>query len=426
MSPTSSGAVIRSPVKIDSKDSSTPWKTLYEPAGLGEIEGRLLTFYESRTALELDGDFQDDFWRRLVLQQPASPTNQLVDTSSFERHATYYYSKAVQLLNEHISSNQWASLEETLLCCVLCIRFEWIAGNRAAALVHLRSSLQILRQWQTASSSGSPTLSSSSPTSFWSPGGYLIRTTISPIYMRLALEASMLADKAGSVPMPPPPFEPVASECFVTLKDARDSLYEILGDEHLYRRSKAEQAGELTHTVRNFTTMERFNQWSISLTTLLAEVGGENSDPNPAILALRIWQKIVRIMLENKGKDDECVFDSYSQDFSDAVDLATTMYSMKNTTFSPDTSVVAVLFYIAIKCRHPTTRRRAIALLIGSSQQEGIWNSALAVRLASYTVEREEMAAGCAVRTESDVPQAARVNAKVYTWEEQREEGIVC
>ncbi|KFA71145.1 hypothetical protein S40288_04693 [Stachybotrys chartarum IBT 40288] len=397
--------------------------------GLGEFEGRMFQFFATRTASELDGDFEDDFWRKVVLQvsqrvpfvrhavlaltclhtihcmkQPTFPAILPADPIDLRQQATYHYSRAIQLLNHHISTNRWASLEETLLCCVLCIRFEWVAGNRTAALVHLRSSLQILREWQALPPSTSP-----APTSFWSPGGYLIRFTISPLYVRIALEASMFADVEEAVPVPLKPPSPLGSQPFASLSEARDSLYEILGDEYLFRHQGTSQKKKPGRHGK-LSAIERFNHWSLCAAALLLKFDDQDRESTPPVIVLRIWLKVVRIMLEAKGRNDECIFDRYSDDFSAAVDLASIMYSLKTSSFTADTSIVAVLYYVAAKCRHPTTRRRAIALLERCPRQEGIWNSATAARLATYIVEQEEEAAGQPVYTEADVPRAARMS----------------
>ncbi|KFA66210.1 hypothetical protein S40285_05112 [Stachybotrys chlorohalonatus IBT 40285] len=222
----------------------------------------------------------------------------------------------------------------------------------------------------------------------------------------------MFADVEEAVPVPLRPPSPLGSQPFASLSEARDSLYEILGDEYLFRhqgtaqRKRPDRHGKLS-------AIERFNHWSLSAAALLLKFDVQDRESTPPVIVLRIWLKIVRIMLEAKDKNDECIFDQYSDDFSAAVDLASKMYSLKTSSFTADTSIVAVLYYVAAKCRHPTTRRRAIALLEKCPRQEGIWHSATAVRLATYIVEQEEEAAGRPVHAEADVPRTARM----YGWE---------
>jgi hypothetical protein len=413
--------------------------------GLGEIEYRLFHFYASRTAAALDGFFQDDSWMRLVLQmshrvdcvryavlaltclhskhcmtQTALHPKTSHQIGDVHYQAIKYFTMAIRHLNNQIALNGWVHLEETLLCCVLCIRFEWIAGNRAKALMHLRSSILILREWQTSCTS-----SSLSRTSFWSPGGHLIRSTISPLFVRLALEASMFAEKREAVPIPPRPLFTTISQAFVTVKDARDSLYDILGDEYLFRRQRSGLRVESDPTTRELTSKERFYCWSISLMDLLTKLD-EDTRSGPAAITLRIWLKVVKVMLEMAEKNyDETAFDDYTQEFSDAVDLAAELYTFQASTFLAETSIVAVLFYVATKCRHLQTRRRAIALIESSPSQEGIWDCTVAMKIVSGAVQAEEMAAEGNVRSERDISQAARLPVNVYVWEDWEKDTVV-
>jgi hypothetical protein len=425
--------------------SESSYRLLIEPMGLGEIEYRLFHFYASRTAAALDGFFQDDHWMRLVLQmshrvdcvryavlaltclhskhcmtQTALHPKTSHQIGDVQYQAIKYYTMAVRHLNNQIALNSWAHLEETLLCCVLCVRFEWIAGNRAKALMHLRGSIQILREWQ-----ASCTSSSLSRTSFWSPGGHLIRSTISPLFVRLALEASMFAEKREAVPVPPRPLFTTVSQAFATVKDARDSLYDILGDEYLFRRQRSGLRVESDPTTCELTSRERFSHWSISLMDLLTRLD-EDTKSGPAAITLRIWLKVVRVMLEMAERNyEETAFDDYTQEFSDAIDLATELYSFQASTFLAETSVVAVLFYVATKCRHSQTRRRAIALIESSPSQEGIWDGAVAIKTASGVMQAEEMASGGDVRSERDISQVAQLPVSVYVWEDWENHAVV-
>lgn len=48
------------------------------------------------------------------------------------------------------------------------------------------------------------------------------------------------------------------------------------------------------------------------------------------------------------------------------------------------------LYIIGRKCRDPTVRREAIALLLGWSWREGVWDSVLAGKIARWVMEIEE------------------------------------
>ncbi|KAK0392354.1 hypothetical protein NLU13_1849 [Sarocladium strictum] len=59
-------------------------------------------------------------------------------------------------------------------------------------------------------------------------------------------------------------------------------------------------------------------------------------------------------------------------------------------TFSMDMGIVAPLFMVATKCRVPLLRRQAIELLRGCSRREGMWDSELTARIASWVMSVEE------------------------------------
>jgi hypothetical protein len=59
-------------------------------------------------------------------------------------------------------------------------------------------------------------------------------------------------------------------------------------------------------------------------------------------------------------------------------------------TFSLDTGIILPLYVVATKCRHPTNRRRSIALLKSTPRQEGVLDSLLTGRVAERLAEIEE------------------------------------
>ena len=77
--------------------------------------------------------------------------------------------------------------------------------------------------------------------------------------------------------------------------------------------------------------------------------------------------------------------------------------------FSIETNVVPPLYSVAHRCRDPVIRRKAISLLAATPRQEGVWNSALVVKVTQRIVEIEE---GRLLGVESlqDVPQHARIS----------------
>jgi len=59
-------------------------------------------------------------------------------------------------------------------------------------------------------------------------------------------------------------------------------------------------------------------------------------------------------------------------------------------TFLFDMEIVSPLYLVAIKCRHPLIRRRAIAVLRHTVRREGLWDSVKAAAVAERVMEIEE------------------------------------
>ena len=75
--------------------------------------------------------------------------------------------------------------------------------------------------------------------------------------------------------------------------------------------------------------------------------------------------------------------------------------------FALDTGINIMLYTVAVRCRDPIVRRKAIDVLYAANRQEGFWNGRLVAYLANQILEREER--GLKVRASSDVPEKARL-----------------
>lgn len=58
--------------------------------------------------------------------------------------------------------------------------------------------------------------------------------------------------------------------------------------------------------------------------------------------------------------------------------------------FSIDLCIIPCLFYIAIKCRHPKIRRRAVDLLRKAPRREALWDAEAAALSAEVAISFEE------------------------------------
>ena len=129
---------------------------------------------------------------------------------------------------------------------------------------------------------------------------------------------------------------------------------------------------------------------------------------------------------------DDTIWDSCPQDGEDIVQFAESLLTLDERTrgppgkrgieFSLDMSVVGPLYAVAHKYRDPVLRRRAIALLKKADRQEGIWDSAVAAKVAERIVEIEEGAVG-SVTSFHDVPNWARIHGLNVSFDKSERKG---
>ena len=118
---------------------------------------------------------------------------------------------------------------------------------------------------------------------------------------------------------------------------------------------------------------------------------------------------------ESSELEDQTIWDLYCPQFERIVDLATLIvdsytepFNNQCPTYCMDMNIVAPLYAVAHRCRHPVIRRKAVALLYAASRQEGIWESGMTARAAERVIEMEEAGLGNITCCE-DIPKWNRV-----------------
>ena len=110
--------------------------------------------------------------------------------------------------------------------------------------------------------------------------------------------------------------------------------------------------------------------------------------------------------------NDETIWDRFTTHYERVVDLAalitksSTCEKLTNRRapdFTLDMNIVAPLYAVASRCRHPVVRRNAVSLLYAAPRQEGIWDSILTARVAERLINIEEAGLGNVTCCE-DVP----------------------
>ncbi|KAI9898326.1 hypothetical protein N3K66_006686 [Trichothecium roseum] len=171
---------------------------------------------------------------------------------------------------------------------------------------------------------------------------------------------------------------------------------------------------------------ENLGRWSIAFQPLLAarhDPGKATPQEKAAIAVLKMTQLNGQILMSCIFNRTECYFDNFVDAFRQIVELAeevvrddeararmeTCRYTQATCphqtwdnevgafvaahikpSFAADLGIVPPIWLVATKCREPRIRRRAIKVLHSSARREGMWDSAMAAKIAQWVMEVEE------------------------------------
>lgn len=187
------------------------------------------------------------------------------------------------------------------------------------------------------------------------------------------------------------------------MREARDSIVHLANHAlRFIRYMKHRKYHRLVlpdDLARQTSIIRQLEVWDQTLDHMLAadQITARDLD---AAKTLRIHQIICLIWLRRSTSPEECANDLSMHDFETAVDLAESINSIAGTrgqrsdlnssTFLFDMEIVSPIYFVAIKCRHPQLRRRAINVLGSTWRREGLWDSNMAAAIARRCVELEE------------------------------------
>ncbi|CAI6337054.1 unnamed protein product [Periconia digitata] len=397
-------------------------------APFNSMEDRFLKFYRNNTVFHMTGQCRVDFWATTLLQiseyEPCiryglvalGALHESFDDEQFSNsrlfphdteighYAWIYYIKAIESLKMYIDLENWKGVDVALCCCVLCAVFEWLRGCYTTAETHLRSGLSILNRWAADDIQNGGTDEPKSSTR-----ANLVRHHLTPVLHRLVTQTrtfiatplpctALLVSEQDYIPSP-------------HLKAARNELYGILGqlntDSHSSKST--EKHFKNTNDQKHLQILSRLSEWYGCYHLLL-------SDKNPHSMSLVISHTLITIMVRTSLSTDQMQFDEFNDDFRLIVDLASARSSSSASDGEMPVSieVVPVLYYVALKCRDPCIRRRAVTLIQGCNKRALPWDSDAFARIAGEVVSVEEEGIDH-VESSSCVPAAARVD-RLYYW----------
>jgi len=376
-----------------------------------EEDKRSFDFFRSETAPMLSCDFDEGFWDRFLLRVSHSdPTvwhsvlalSTLHEQSILEhnrpiqgdrkRYALQHYNHAVTRLTGQMADQRKASvqsLDTVLVSCIIFICLETFLGNTEGAIQHLQSGLEIIRSWKTGEIAFKDTGLNCDLKE--------IESSVVPILEHLN-QVTFLYGRVA----PPLVYAKFDNEAemvhFENPQEAGSSLRRLLSEsQELAVACTIPNENVLALMKQKQDLLAKLRKWSSMLNKL--KLQPENlAGRQPSLAILQIQQKIGLIWVSKALNNSEIAFDSYYKEYADLVDIAEvaiteyeeTKDSKDRTDYSFKTQYITPLYVVAIKCRNPKLRRRALELVKRAPQRKGFWSTDVVVRIAERIIELEE------------------------------------
>ncbi|CCC05893.1 unnamed protein product [Sordaria macrospora k-hell] len=397
-------------------------------------EKRSFHFFQDVTAPCLSGDFDGAFWRVLVLQicesEPAvkhavlavsslhevmvrSAVAPYVDITGKQSFALFQYNKAISCLLDRMPDVDSRPLVP-LLTCILFVFLEFMQFKDVESLIHLNQGHQILSELERK------------PSLRGNPEFAIIRDHIVPMYTRISLTLLMVGGDPTAIPVPlkttidvPMTFETIdqvryalhdfMEECLRFTKKSKPAKYQQVSPEEL-RVLEGEQD----------LLMRKLSRFNVAFSLFLSR--NQKLLPLGCVDLIEIHTKTIHIWISTALSTNETAFDDHISFFSAIIPRAAAFIetlssptTRENQTikartvtaagtaasptdarrfsamFTFETHVIAPLFFVAIKCRHPEVRRAALDLLRRNPARcENVWRADIMASIADYTIKLEE------------------------------------
>lgn len=371
-----------------------------------------LDFFNRQLASKLDGKFGSTFWSQLVLQlaHREPPVRHAVSAISLfcrdieagvarqeiTNHDAYReWSKATRLLSARIQAQPDSNFVP-LVCCLMFTCIEFIRGNIEASMLHAQSGFNILSGFRRLQSGLNSSTSSSRPTS---PELDSIEEQIVPMFSRLQIICSL----AGMITSPLAVAHTTGDHApHKDLADSRRRLFQVADPcvrfIHQALPKVTSFSISMEDLIEQTKLQSKLDEWRDRLRELQhrMDVAGTPLQKD-ALSILLVHYKVICIWLQVCVVAGQSGTDAYHADFAELVNYAEEVVRPDRSERNPqpqplsfDLHLLGPLYYTALKCRHPVTRRRALELLRWAPRREGLWNAEYAYATAKRVIEVEE------------------------------------
>jgi cholestenol delta-isomerase len=368
--------------------------------------------------------FGANFWARRVLQlslseasiryalcslsalqcQSTIPPLSKLQSDTFELHnyALQQYNNAVrctQTLLAESSDGSEDKLIKGLVACALFVCYENFTGNYQMSHMHLQNGLHII------------TRESRKRRHFRIP------KDIIQVFKRLDLQAVTFSDSRVPYPnrlwkepiellLPSPPAEFSPIEDYI---DVVSGLSRWMFD----TAALSESCPILSEDHQSAN--RALSQWNLDLSSFSTGHGTKTKEQlQRPIALLEMYRIIMDIIIAVGVHRKETLHDDYLHSYKHVLALGEGLVrdsapASRNQFFCFDIGIIFPLFWVAIKCRDPATRRRSLKLLFSLHHQEGAWKSITAAKAAEFVIGVEEEGLESVVN-QWQVPEEKRVH----------------
>ena len=372
-------------------------------------ELRALEFFQTQTLPVVLSIFSSELWERSVLAVAYSVPaimHLVIAISSYHQrlmslgvsawqrlrhidcpepillYAQKNHAEAARLVQKLISSKT-PPMALIKLACVIFTMLEFLRGSRITTISHLLNGMNLLNDRYM--------IQQSEP----------FEMEVDAIMSRLSLMQSLYG-RPRSTLFPVLKTVPNAQHvshtvAISTIQEARMSMVHLSSSVFLFVR-KVEQSQTSPQTTEILTEQDDLNGQLQHWLFQLEKLSGSTSSPVDvtATELLRVYHSICFLFLQTVTTQYQTSFDQHIPVFQSAVEALEKIIGWLSTSsevpilFSLDLALIPCLFYIAIKCRDPTIRRRAVAILNKAPRREGLWDAREAVIVAEHVIEFEE------------------------------------
>lgn len=327
------------------------------------------------------------------------------------------YSLAMKALRSKTAGVDDRSAQNLILvACLLFIAIELVQRGWEQAQSHLNGGLSIVKQIQqkpvSSSSAGGGPKDTLAPLEqlFGRLDNQMSLFTSSRVQLHRAMSNGRMAFLPAELRLKS--VEDAGRLHSLQVAAMRELVYEI--ESQRFTPEGIEPANYVELEVQQGRQLVSLDRWHTAMEDLIPKLSDERDERLAKLLMMS--HLCCRMMVSNALADGrETLHDRFMPEFERILELGEELtFSGTNGSriaqrrFSLDIGIIAPVYYVALKCREPTLRRRAISLLKSSNSQEGAWDSATMADLAKRVLEVEEQGIEDP-KMASDIPEQNRL-----------------